>query len=87
MYSSVFSMNVKHAIDVFDNFCGNEITLKDAGVAELYIFTPAGIPSTGKPVPDLRISLAVPSPEQNMIVKLNKIKWWDMKVKVADSMM
>ena len=42
---------------------------------ELYIFTPAGIPSTGKSVPDLRISLAVPSPEQNMIVKLNKIKW------------
>ncbi|MGE9811175.1 ATP-NAD kinase family protein [Ferroplasma acidiphilum] len=35
MYSSVFSMNVKHAIDVFDNFCGNEITLKDAGVADI----------------------------------------------------
>ena len=39
MYSSVFSMNVKHAIDVFDNFCGNQVTLKDAGVDITDIFS------------------------------------------------
>ncbi len=35
MYSSVFSMNIHHAIEVFDNFCRNEITLKDAEVADI----------------------------------------------------
>jgi predicted polyphosphate/ATP-dependent NAD kinase len=35
MYSSVFSMNIKHAIEVFDNACKNDVNLKDAEVADI----------------------------------------------------